>query len=87
MDFFALTNMNGYIKAGNPKNIRPKEYSRPVNIGRQEDPVVMYDGFGIPSAKINMKTQTGETLSSDKKSTVFADILRSAYEQKLNANV
>ena len=87
MDFFALTNINGYIKAGSAKNIRPKELSRPATIGRQDDPVVMYDGFGVPAVTINMKTHTSDTLTSDKKSTAFADILRSAYEQKLNAQV
>lgn len=87
MDFFALTNMNGYIKAGNPKNMRPKEYSRNAVLGRQDVPLAAYDGFGVSAVKIDMKTQIGDTLSSDKKSTAFADILRSAYEQKLNANL
>ena len=83
MDFIALTNM-GHIKVGDPKNTWQKKFNRPVGSGMQDEPIGTVDDFGISS--INMKMQTGESLSADKKSIVFSDLVRAAYARKINSN-
>ena len=49
MDFFALTNTTGYIKAGNPLNKREKILTRPVDGGRQAKALNAYDGIDTSS--------------------------------------
>ena len=49
MDFFALTNTTGYIKAGNPLNKREKIQNRPVSGVRQAKAFNAYDGIDTSS--------------------------------------
>jgi len=49
MDFFALTNNTGYIKAGNPLNIRHRIVTRPIGSGRQANAPTVYDGIDVSS--------------------------------------
>jgi len=49
MDFFALTNTTGHIKAGNPQNTRHRIQSRPADGARQEKSVNKYDGVDVSS--------------------------------------
>jgi len=49
MDFFALTNVMGVVKAGNPQNMRPRASSRPADSSRQETSAAQYDGVDVSS--------------------------------------
>ena len=85
MDLFALTNMTGYSKAGNPQNLRPRRLNLPAESGRSADLVDMFDGIELSS--IHQKTETGETISAGAKQPVFADIVRAAYERRKSAGL
>ena len=80
MDFFALTNLTGLAKAGNPQNLRHRRTTRPAGSDREEDSFGLYDSIEISS--INMKIAAGEASSAGSKNPVFADVIREAYERR-----
>ena len=84
MDIIALTNTSGYIRAGDPRNVRQQKYDRPLHSGIQEDSAVSPYILGLSTP--NMKTNSGSGLSGDEKSMIFSEILRAAYDRKLGSN-
>ena len=85
MDFIALANLSGYIKAGDPKNNWQRKFNSPVNIGMQDNPA---ENIGVLGASpVNMKSQVGGAMPAVEKSVLFSDILRAACECKLNSRV
>ena len=85
MDFIALNNLSGYIRAGDPKNNWQRKYNSPVSTGMQDDPIVSPGVLGVSS--VAMKTQTSAALPANEKSILFSDILRAACDRKLNSSV
>ena len=83
MDFIALANLSGYIRAGDPKNNWQKKFNSPVNIEIQDNPEESLGGLGVSS--VNMKSQVGAAMPAVEKSVLFSDILRAACERKLNS--
>jgi len=69
MDFIALTNMTGYVKAGNPQNLRFKRTTRPAESNRAAAEDDLYGDHELSS--VIMKTP------------VFADVMREAYERRM----
>ena len=80
MDLFALTNMTGLAKAGNPQNMRFRRTTRPAGSDRQEEAFGLYDSMELST--INMKMEAEGASPSGSRQPVFADVMREAYERR-----